>query len=115
MNKKELRTEINSMHASLCSAVSDPTRIMIIYELQESPQFVGQLAESLGVSHSATSRHLKILKSQEIVRSERSGHHVKYFLNTPELIEALEIFRSVLNDQLERRANLINNQRKGLD
>jgi DNA-binding transcriptional ArsR family regulator len=115
MNKKELRTEINNMHASLCSAVSDPTRIMMIYELDEDPKFVGQLADALGISHSTASRHLKILKSQEIVRSERSGHHVKYFLNTPELIEALDIFRSVLNDQLERRANLIKNQKKGLD
>jgi ArsR family transcriptional regulator len=115
MNEKTLRAEISNMHASLCAAVADPNRIMILYELEESPKFVGQLAEKLNLSHSATSRHLKILKSQEIVRSERVGHHVTYFLNTPELIQALNIFRSVLNDQLERRANLISRERKGLD
>ena len=113
MNEKMLKQEINNLHASLCAAVADPNRIMILYELSESPKFVGELAEALDISHSAASRHLKILKSQEIVRSERSGHHVTYYLITPELIQALEIFRAVLNDQLERRAKLINQEREG--
>jgi ArsR family transcriptional regulator len=113
MNEKTLKQEISNLHAGLCSAVADPNRIMILYELSESPRFVGELAEALEISHSAASRHLKILKSQEIVRSERSGHHVIYHLNTPELIQALEIFRAILNDQLERRAQLINQEREG--
>ena len=69
---------------------------MILYELQESPKYVGELAKSLHISHSAASRHLKILKNQEIVRSERTGHRVTYFLNTPELIQAMnERFENV--------------------
>jgi ArsR family transcriptional regulator len=115
MNKKTLEIEISNLHASLCSAVADPNRIMILYELDQGPKYVGQLAEVLNISHSAASRHLKILKSQEIVRSERVGHHVTYSLNTPELIQALDIFRAVLNEQLERRANLISREREGQD
>lgn len=96
------------MHASLCAAVADPHRIMIIYELEKGPKYVGELAEALDLSQSATSRHLKILKSQDIVSSERAGHYVTYTLRAKKLIQALNIFRTVLNDQLERRANLIN-------
>jgi ArsR family transcriptional regulator len=113
MNKNKLQQELNALHAGLCAAVADPNRIMILYELEQGPKFVGELAETLGLSHSATSRHLKILKSQEIVTSQRKGHHVTYHLITPQLIEALDIFRAVLNDQLEYRVKLINEERKG--
>lgn len=113
MNEKILRQEISNMHASLCSAIADANRIMILYELRDGPKYVGQLAKIIGISHSAASRHLKILKSQEIVRSERTGNQVIYYLNVPELIEALDIFREVLNDQMERRARLINMEING--
>jgi ArsR family transcriptional regulator len=115
MNERNLKSEISSLHANLCSAVADPNRIMILYELSDGPRYVGQLAESLEISHSAASRHLKILKSQDIVRSEREGLHVAYYLNTPELIDALDIFRSVLSDQLEHRAKLILHENKGTE
>ena len=108
MNEQLLKQEINHMHASLCGAVADPNRIMILYELEQGPKYVGELAEALELSQSATSRHLKILKSQDIVSSKRVGHYVTYTLNAPKLIQALNIFRTVLNDQLERQASLIN-------
>lgn len=113
MNEKIL--ELNSLHANLCSAVADPNRIMILYELNDGPKYVGQLADALEISQSAASRHLKILKAQGIVKSERVGPHVTYYLNTPELIQALDIFRAVLNEQMERRANLVNMDRQDLE
>lgn len=112
MNEKTLKQELINLHAGLCSAVADPNRIMILYELEQGPKFVGELAEALGLSHSATSRHLKILKGQDIVKAERKGRHVTYHLATPQLIEALDIFRAVLNDQLEHRVKLMNEERK---
>jgi ArsR family transcriptional regulator len=108
MNEQMFKQEINQLHANLCAAVADPNRIMILYELEQGPKYVGELAETLEMSQSATSRHLKILKSQDIVSYQRVGRYVTYTLTSPKLIQALNIFRAVLNDQLERRANLIN-------
>lgn len=112
MNGNKLKHELNALHAGLCAAVADPNRIMILYELKQGPKYVGELAEALGLSQSATSRHLKILKNQEIVASQRKGHRVTYHLITPQLIDALDIFRAVLSDQLEHRVKLINEERK---
>ena len=113
MNENTLKQELNTLHAGLCSAVADANRIMILYELKNGPKYVGELAEALNLSQSATSRHLKILKIQEIVSSQRKGHHVTYHLIAPQLIDALDIFRAVLNDQLKHRVKLINEERKG--
>lgn len=108
MDEKNLHQEISAMHADLCSAVADPNRILIIYQLADSPRNVGQIASSLNLSPSTTSRHLKILKERHIVSAQRRGHNVLYRLIAPDIIEALDIFRAVLSDQLAHRASLIN-------
>jgi ArsR family transcriptional regulator len=102
-----LNQEIRMMHAELCSAVSDPNRILILYILSEEPLSVGEIAEKVELSPSATSRHLKILREKAIVSPERDGTRVIYRLVTPQLIDALEIFKEVLNDQIAHRANLL--------
>lgn len=107
MDTRNLLQEISTMHADLCSAVADPNRILILYELAHAPRNVGELAAALNLSPSTASRHLKILKDRDILRAERQGHTVVYHLLAKELIDALEIFRSVLNDQLTHRARLL--------
>ena len=103
----EKKQEITQMHAYLCSAVADPSRISIVYELARGPKNVSSLAKSIDLSHSATSRHLKILKESEFVIARRNGHKVVYSLTSPKLINALDIFLEILNKQLAHRANLL--------
>ena len=107
MEITNLNQEIRNMHAELCSAVADPNRILILYTLSEKPLSVGEIAEKVDLSPSAASRHLKILREKSIVRPERDGTHVMYRLIAPKLIDALEIFKDVLNDQIAHRANLL--------
>ena len=37
--------EITDLHAEVCSALADSTRILIIYSLAEKPRNVGDLAQ----------------------------------------------------------------------
>lgn len=112
----ENKQEITQMHAYLCSAVADPSRILIVYELAQGPKNVGGLAKAIDISQSATSRHLKILRESEFVTAKRNGHKVVYSLTSPQLINALDIFLEILNKQLAHRANLlkveINNEKQ---
>ncbi len=62
-------------------ALSDPTRVSIIGHLSDGPRCVGVLAEALGVTHSAVSQHLRILREAGLVESERRGCRVHYALS----------------------------------
>ena len=59
MNEQRLKQEIYHMHASLCGAVADPNRIMILYELEQGPKYVGELAEALQLNELSTSLDFK--------------------------------------------------------
>ena len=96
-----LREEVVRLHAQVCSGLADPNRILIIYSLAEGPLCVNDIASSMALPQPTVSRHLKILRDRGIVRSERDGQTINYRLADPRIIEALDILRSILADQLK--------------
>ncbi len=99
--------EINQLHAEICSALADPSRILMLYKLSENPWIVGDLAKEIDISQPATSRHLKILRQRGLVKATRKGASVEYSLIDERLIQALDLLRAVLYDRLTYRATLI--------
>lgn len=95
------------MEAELCSAFSDPTRILILYELDEHPRTVNELVADLNVNQPTISRHLKILRDRGLVKADRQGTTMLYCLTDRRLIEALDLLRAVMRDRLVQRASLI--------
>ncbi len=106
MNKPQA-TELNLMHATLCQAIADPTRIALLYELGEGPKHVNEMVEALEVPQATVSRHLKILRERSLVTTRREGAYVYYELANLRVLEALEIMRAILNDVLTQQHNLI--------
>jgi DNA-binding transcriptional ArsR family regulator len=102
-----LTQEVSMMEAELCSAFSDPTRILILYELDEHPRTVTELITDLNIAQPTASRHLKVLRDRGLVVAERQGTTMLYQLSDLRLIDALDILRSVLRDRIMHRANLI--------
>ena len=102
-----LSQEINQLHADLCSALADPTRILILYILAESPYTVNELSRRMNTPQPTTSRHLKILRERGLVNASRQAQSVEYSLNDPRILQALDMLRAVLRDTLAYRANLI--------
>ncbi len=66
--------------AELFKVFGDTTRIRILYVLFESELGVGTIAEKLGMTQSAISHQLKILKQSKLVGSRREGKSVIYYL-----------------------------------
>jgi DNA-binding transcriptional ArsR family regulator len=99
--------EVSMMEAELCSAFSDPTRILILYELDEHPRTVTELTLDLNIAQPTASRHLKVLRDRGLVAADRQGTNMLYHLADRRLIDALDILRSVLRDRIMHRANLI--------
>lgn len=106
-NSTTLSSEITELHAAICSALADPRRILILYSLSEHNLNVTELAQEIGISQPAASRHLKILRTQGLVAAERYGASVKYRLVDDRLINALDLLRGVLRGRLAHRASLL--------
>ncbi len=98
--------EIQLFHAQICQALADPTRILLLYRLAEGPQNVGELSTALQVSQPTVSRHLKVLRERGMVTSTRHGATVEYRLVDDRPIQALDLLRAVLRDNLSRSAEL---------
>src|SRR5665648_1283692 len=53
---ERLEKEVNLLHASICQALADPKRILILYALSEGPKNVSELTEALDVPQPTVSR-----------------------------------------------------------
>jgi ArsR family transcriptional regulator len=107
MITQTLKQEISQLEADFCFALSDPTRILMLYALNENPLNVTELTSDLNIPQPTTSRHLKVLRERGLVQSVRQGTTLTYHLTDPRLIQALDLLRSVMRDRLTQQANLI--------
>ena len=103
---RNLEQEVSQMHAEICAGLADPTRILILYALADGRQNVTQLADSLDLSQPTVSRHLKVLRERGLVVADRLGTVVEYRLTDQRLIQAMDLLRAVLRDNLAHRAEL---------
>ncbi len=67
--------------AALFGALADPTRIRIVAALSSRELCVCDLAAALGVSESAVSHQLRLLRARGLVRTRRDGRLVYYALD----------------------------------
>ena len=67
------------------AALGDPTRARILYALGRRSLCVRDLALLAGVSESAISHQLRLLRERGMVRSRREGNLVYYSLHNPHL------------------------------
>ena len=107
MVTQSLAQEVSQLEADLCFALADPTRILILYALDEQSRNVTEISTELDITQPTTSRHLKILRERGLVHTERNGTTIIYHLSDKRLIEAMDLLRSVLRDRLARRASLM--------
>jgi len=75
--------------AELFSALSDPNRVRILAALTDGEINVGPLAQSVGISESAVSHHLRGLRLMRLVRARKVGRQVFYQLDDTHIAELL--------------------------
>jgi DNA-binding transcriptional ArsR family regulator len=87
--------ELHDMASNACEllkAMANEWRLMILCQLAESENTVGELQSILGLSQSALSQHLAILRREKIVRSRKHAQSVSYSLagdKAPKVMESL--------------------------
>ena len=84
--------------ADIFKALSDSTRLRLVKLLvdYDGALCVNALARKLGVTQSAVSQHLRVLRQVGLVRGERDGPFVHYSVDA----EGLERYRVTLSEIL---------------
>lgn len=80
--------------------LGDPTRVRILDALSRAEMCVGDLAAQLGVTESAVSHQLRLLRSARIVRARRNGRMIFYSLDD---LHVLALFDQGLRHVQEAR------------
>lgn len=81
------RAVVSAELARLFGILSHPIRIRIIEELKKEDLTVGALKDILGITHSAVSQQLAVLRTNHLVAEMRQGRNVFYHLRKPELAQ----------------------------
>jgi ArsR family transcriptional regulator len=65
--------------ASILKALANPRRLMLLCKLAEQDRMsVGELAEAVGISQSALSQHLAVMRDEGLVAFDRAGQTLHY-------------------------------------
>lgn len=70
-------------------ALADPTRIRLLFLLSEEECSVGHIAEVLGLSQSAVSHQLSLLRSLRLVKARREGRTIYYTCDDEHVVKLL--------------------------
>jgi DNA-binding transcriptional ArsR family regulator len=106
MINQQLHDEVMRLHAQVCGGLADPTRILLLYSISEQSRSVSELVKILEISQPTVSRHLQNLRDRGLVKATREGQNVFYSLTDARIIQALDLLRAVLADNLSRQGSL---------
>lgn len=82
--------------AELFKVLGVESRIKIIDLLkQKGPLYVNEIAQKLGITPSAVSQHLKILRHAGLVRNQRKGFWIPYEVDQAALEQCGEVISNV--------------------
>ena len=67
--------------AGILKLLSVEARIRILKALKRRAMCVTELTSQLGITHSATSQHLRVLRDARLVKFQKRGLHIYYHLD----------------------------------
>jgi len=84
--------------SELFKALSDPGRLQILIALANQEMCVCDLAALLGVSESAASHQMRILRAKNLVKNRRDGQVLYYRLVDDHVMELVDVARKHVNE-----------------
>jgi DNA-binding transcriptional ArsR family regulator len=98
---------LRQFKAEFFKALGHPLRILLLELLRDGPLSVGQLQAAVGAPASSISQQLAVLRSRNIVATERRGTTVLYAVRDPELFDLLDVARRIFNAHLTDAIDLL--------
>lgn len=84
--------------ANLFKMFGDPTRAKILSCLQVHDMYVCEIAEALGMTVSAVSHQLRVLRGAKLVKGTKEGKEVKYSLDDDHVTKIMECGLAHVNE-----------------
>lgn len=100
-----IERELTQLHASVCKGLADPKRLLIINALRDGERAVSELADAAGISQANASQHLAVLRDKGLVEDRRDGQWVYYRVTSQKIIQAMDLLREVMADQMPTRSS----------
>jgi ArsR family transcriptional regulator len=107
LTKKTTEAEIYERQARICKAFAHPGRLQILDLLGQGERGISDLQATLGISKTGISQHLAILKSAGVVMTRRNGKQIICSLAIPEVKQACQLIRKVLEAHIAESHRLI--------
>jgi ArsR family transcriptional regulator len=85
-----LSTSTATALADTFKMLGDPTRLRIVAALASGDLCVHELSDQVGISESAISHQLRLMRSMRIVRGRRQGRCVYYTLDDQHILDLFE-------------------------
>lgn len=98
---------LRRLKSEFFKALGHPLRIWILELLRAGPLSVAQIQEATGAPGSSVSQQLAVLRSRNILASERRGTTIIYHVADPELFDLLDVARSLFNVHLRQTVDLL--------
>lgn len=88
--------------AELLKVLANENRLMIFCALMKEPMTVGKLYENVsGITQSALSQHLSLLKAHGILDSTKSGQNITYSIADHRVEEIIHVLRKYYCDPIK--------------
>ena len=93
--------------ADFFKALAHPLRIGILELLRGGPMSVTQIQDATGAPGTSVSQQLAVLRSRNILATERHGTTIIYRVPDPELFELLDVARRIFNAHLSDTIDML--------
>ena len=97
MNKNRM-TEAADQATNLLKALSGRSRLMILCQLVDGEQTVGELADALEMRQAAVSQQLALLRKDGLVSARREARTIHYSLAGEEARRIIEVLYELFCD-----------------
>jgi ArsR family transcriptional regulator len=104
--------KIFEIHADICKVFTNAKRLEILNTLMNKEMTASELIKKIGLSKANLSQHMSILKSKGVVLSSREGINIYYRISNSKIIQACDLMREVLLEQLQEKGKMVANLRR---
>lgn len=98
---------IYELHADVCKTLANAKRLEILNALRDKEMTVSELVERIGALKANISQHLAVMRQKGILATRRDGVNIYYRIANPKVIQACDIMREVLFEQLKENGKLM--------
>ncbi len=98
--------KVYDLHADICKVFSSAKRLEIMNSLKDKELSATELIEMTGLSKANLSQQMGILKAKGVINTRRDGVNIYYRIANTKIIEACNLMREVLLEQLTEKGRM---------